>query len=171
MKASKYLLTVLVLTTSIAKAAPSVVTTAQCQQVANKAPFILVLKEGQPLVESIIHCANNAQLKGASLSGIGQIQKPTLAYYNLTTKRYQYKNYNGIYHLVSLNGNITLLNNKPKAYLQAAISNEQFTVMGGYLNEAFTAGSVEIMFIPLTGSLIRKHDAMTGLNLLKPDKK
>lgn len=138
-----------------------------CRQMVNTpSPFILVLKKGQAVVESITRCAIDAKITGAALNGIGTIERPTLAFYNFKMKRNLYKNFDGYYELLSLTGNLSLLDDKPEARLAAVISDEQTNVFGGRLNEAFVSGTVEVLITPLTKTLIRKADPKTGLELI-----
>ena len=177
MKGSIYLLTALLSVAVEATAANSIaaVSVNQCNKLTGtSSPFILVLKTGQPVIESVAICATKARLPGAFFSGTGQVQKLTLSYYNATTRRYQYKNYGEIYELVSLDGTISLLegslpDGKREPYAHAVISDEQYHVSGGHLNEAFAAATVEITIVPLKNRLIKKTDKVTGLNLLITD--
>ena len=45
-------------------------------------PFILVLNRGDDLIKSITQCASDAKLLAASVSGLGQVHNPTLAYFS-----------------------------------------------------------------------------------------
>lgn len=156
--------------TSLTASGMTAVNVKQCNQmIGKKEPFLLTLKRGQPLIESITSCAIQAQLAGASLSGIGAVENPILAYHNFDTKKYQYKNYRGIYELVSLDGTISMINGKQKPHIHTAISNDQYDVFGGHLNEAFVAAYAEITIVPFQKALIRKYDNAMGMDLIVPN--
>ena len=54
-----------------------------CGRLANTTqPFILVLSSGDSLIESITQCSKDAKLMGASVSGLGQLHNPVLAYFS-----------------------------------------------------------------------------------------
>lgn len=145
----------------------SAVNLANCvKKIGTHDPFILVLKRGEPVTDSITRCASAAKIKAASINGIGSVEKPTIAFYNLDRKRYQYKNLLGNYELTSLNGNITLFDGKPFSHLHATLADEQYNVIGGHFNEAFVLGTVEITITPLKSPIVRTLDQNTGLNLI-----
>src|SRR3990167_10014925 len=81
-------------------------------------PFILVLNRGENIHESINQCASDAKIKAASLSGLGQLEHPTLAYFTSNPQeKPTLKKFEGFYELASFNGNIT--NNANKYYTHA----------------------------------------------------
>src|SRR5690349_15101729 len=85
-----------------------VVTKNTCSKMANTTnPFILVLNTGDEIMESISQCAKDAKLSGATISGLGQLHNPTLAYF--TGKQGDKPTltaFPGHYELASMNGNI-----------------------------------------------------------------
>ena len=112
-------------------------------------PFILVLKKGEKLNEGIRQCIEDANLPGASFSGIGAVGDTTLRYFNLSNQKYKNNNFNGEYEIVSLNGNIAELNGNLFAHIHMAIGDENGNVKGGHLLEATVSLVAEITITPL----------------------
>lgn len=133
-----------------------------------KEPFILALKMGENLFEGILRCANDADLTSVSLSGLGALDDVTVAYYNLATKQYQTKLFKGMYELISVNGNITLLDGKRFIHIHAALGTENYDVIGGHIMDAIVGPSAEITIIPLASNIHRQYDEATGLKLMCP---
>jgi predicted DNA-binding protein with PD1-like motif len=133
-------------------------------------PFIVTLKLGENLFEGLLRVAQDAQLAAASFSGIGALENAKLAYYYLDKKEYKTKLYNGIYELVSLDGNITYFDGKPFLHIHCSLGEEDFNVIGGHLMDAMVGPSAEITVIPLSGKIERKHDDHIGLKLMCPIK-
>lgn len=131
-------------------------------------PFILALKPGENLFEGILQCANDANLKSASISGLGGLDDVSVAYYNLNTKEYQTKLFNGMYELISMNGNITFVEGKRFIHIHAAIGTDTYDVYGGHIMDAIVNPSAEITIIPLADKIERAYDAGTGLKLMCP---
>lgn len=129
-------------------------------------PFILALKKGDNIIEAITQCANEAQLAGASLSGVGALENPTLTYYNISTKKYQDKTFPGIYELISVNGNVTQSQGKREVHLHVALSDDQYHMIGGHLGNALVGAVAEITVTPFKGSLVKKLDKQTGLEVI-----
>jgi predicted DNA-binding protein with PD1-like motif len=131
-------------------------------------PFILALNIGENLFEGIMRCAQAANLKSASISGLGALDDVTVAYYNLETKSYQTKLFPGMYELVSLHGNIAMLDGKHFIHIHAAIGDDQYRIFGGHIMDATVGPSAEITVIPLSAAIQRKYDDRTGLKLMCP---
>ena len=68
-------------------AAAKAVASNQCSKLKNnKVPFMLILKKGENIHESITKCVNDAAINNANISGLGVIVEPTLGYYDLANK-------------------------------------------------------------------------------------
>jgi predicted DNA-binding protein with PD1-like motif len=133
--------------------------------------FILVLKRGENLSAAIIQCANDAKLPGASLAGLGALENPTLNYFNLTTKKFQPKTFQGIFEINSLVGNITKLEGKRVAHIHVALSDNQYHVMGGHLSNALVGIIAEITITPHAGQLVKKIDKDLGVAVICTESK
>lgn len=147
----------------------AVVDTNTCDLLTNpENPFLLVLKLGEDLFESILQCATKMKLKSASLSGLGALDNVTLAYYNLHTKTFQPKLFSKIYELISLDGNITIVEDKPYAHIHVALGSEDFSVIGGHLMSATVSANAEILVTPLAAPVIRKYNKTFESHLICP---
>lgn len=145
----------------------SIVDTSTCAKLAGTTePFILALKKDENLFAGIVHCAEQVGLKAASISGLGAIDDVTVAYYHLETKKYHSQLFKGTYELVSLNGNIAIVDGKPFVHIHAALGTEEFNVIGGHIMDATVGPSAEITIIPLAGTIGRKYSEEIGLKLL-----
>lgn len=131
-------------------------------------PFIIALKIGEDLFESILRVMNDAELTAASISGLGAVDDVTLAYYHLTTKEYQTKLFKGMYELTSLNGNMAVLDNNRFLHIHGTIGDDKYEVYGGHFMSATVGPSVEISVVPLVGKIKRAYDDRTGLKLMCP---
>lgn len=131
-------------------------------------PFILALKQGENLFEGILRCANAANIKSASISGLGGLFDVTVAYYNLNTKQYQTKLFTGMYELISMNGNIAFFEGKRFLHIHAALGAENYNVYGGHIMDATVNPSAEISIIPLPDVIDRAYDAQSGLKIMCP---
>lgn len=131
-------------------------------------PFILVLKKGEELMEGILDCAMALGIKGATLTGLGAIKNVFLAYYHLDIQQYQTKFFEDSHELISLNGNISLIDEKPFLHIHAAIGKPDYSVIGGHVMSATVAVTAEIAIVPLKAPIHREFDVDVGLNLLCP---
>ncbi len=152
------------------RTAISVVDSHTCKKlVGTDSPFMLIIHKGENLTDTIIKCADAINIKSAMLTGLGALENPTLAYYNLETKQYQNKTFSGIYELISLNGNIAFADDKRVFHIHVAIGDDKYHVYGGHLVDALVGVTAEVMFVPFKAPIFRKFDSDIGLKLISPD--
>ncbi len=145
-----------------------VVTTANCHLFKHpKTPFILVLKRGEPLKESIIECIEKMEIPSASVSGEGALQNPEVGIPTLDRKNFLKKKFAGVYVMVSLNGTVTQSStNQTVAQIHVGFADADYRIFGGRLFSGEVGYTAEITIIPLPRPIIRKYDPQTGLGLL-----
>lgn len=148
----------------------SAIDTESCDKLKGvNSPFILVLHRGENITESLISCAQTMEIQSAAISGVGILENPVIAYFNLARKQYQNKTFTGIFELISLNGNLAKSDNRLMAHLHVALGNDTYQVMGGHLLSAIVAITTEITIIPFKAPMIRKLDPDTGLHLISTE--
>lgn len=142
----------------------AIVGKSSCGKLANTTqPFILVLNSGDNLLESITQCAKDAKLKGASISGLGQVHNPTLAYFTSNPDdKPTLTKFPGYYELAGFNGNITNNANKYYTHAHAVLADKQFHGIAGHVNSAKVGLTVEITITPFPASVQRAVDPKTG---------
>lgn len=127
------------------------------------APFILVLDKGDNLIESINQCALDAKLKAASISALGQVYHPTLAYFSSDPEEApKYKTFSGVYELASLNGNISHNGSVYYTHVHGALANEHFEGITGHIAAAEVGMTVEVTILPFANSIERVVHEGTG---------
>lgn len=150
--------------------AKPVVDSSHCQQLKGYgSPFLLVLKKGESIFDSILRCANDAKLNNASIHGIGAIQDPTIAYYDLSKQQYVPQAFSGIYELIALNGDVSLFERKRMLHLHTVFGDQQYQARAGHLMSGHIGVTGEIEITPMKGKAIRHFDSETGLNLVDPN--
>ena len=125
------------------------------KMVNNTKPFILVLNSGDDLLESITQCAREAKLSGASISGVGQLQDPTLAFDSSNTKaKPTLHTFPGLYKLGSLNGKVAVNGDKYFTHAQVALGYKQYEGFVGRVDSAKVGKTAEITVVPVTGNTL-----------------
>jgi hypothetical protein len=149
----------------------AVVSPSQCGALKNKrAPFMLILKKDAPIIPGILSCVNAARIDNASVKGIGAIKDPTLAYYDLGKKEYKSHQFSGIYEILGLNGDVSLLKGKRMLHIHTVIGDEAYNAHGGHLMHGIIGVTGEFVITPMGGKAIREFNKETGLNLISPSK-
>lgn len=163
------LLTTAITTSAFASTTPSVVVNkSSCGQLSNKTqPFILVLDSGDDILKSISACAKAAKLTGASISGLGQVHNPTLAYFTSNpTDKPTLTTFPGYYELASINGNVSVNGDQYYTHAHAVLADKKFHGIAGHLDSAKAGLTVEITIVPFSGSVERTVDPKTGFGPL-----
>lgn len=140
-----------------------------CSKVAHATqPFILVLNSDDDFIASITQCAKDAKLLGASVSGLGQLHNPTLAYFSSDPNaKPSLTKFDGYYELASVNGNITKNANQYYTHLHAVLADNKFHGIAGHVNDAKVGLTVELTIVPLSATVQRKVDEKTGFGIIE----
>lgn len=128
--------------------------------------YIIRLKRGEEMVSSLEKLSEEEHIEFAWVSGLGAVSKITLGYYDLGTKEYFWKNFQGDLEISSLQGNISWQGEKPIIHVHTAIADEKQTSFGGHLKEAIAGGTIELRVETFGDRIEREKDEETGLNLL-----
>ena len=131
--------------------------------IGSEKPFILVLNTDDELLQSISSCAKDAKLLGASISALGQLHNPTLAYFTSNPKdKPTLTNFAGYFELASLNGNIAKNENGYYTHAHAVLADPKFNGIAGHVDNSKVGLTVEVTITPLPSTLQRAVDPETG---------
>jgi len=163
----------LLLSINTVMASPAIVAVSKstCRNISDTSqPFILVLNSGDNLLGSITQCAKDAKLQAASISGLGQLHNPTLAYFSSDPKAAPtLTKQTGYFELASLNGNITSNNGQYYTHAHGVLADKKFHGIAGHINDSKVGLTVEITVVPLSGKVERAVDPKTGFGSILTD--
>ena len=128
--------------------------------------YLIRIDKGEKLIESIIKFCRDLRINSAWFSGIGSVSEIDLAYYRVDKKEYSRDKIEEPVEIVSLIGNVTMLDNKHVVHAHVVVSNAKMETYGGHVNEATVSGTCEIFLTDLKARIERKHREEIGLNLL-----
>jgi len=111
----------------------------------NKNWFIR-LDRGEDLFSSLEKWAKKEKIKAGHLSGIGALEDVEIGAYYLEKKEYGKKVFPDIVELLSLEGNLSSLEEKPFFHIHAILGDHDFKTFGGHLFKATVAVTCEINF-------------------------
>lgn len=165
---SSLTLGMLLIPTAFAK--PAAVNLKDCAQVANTTtPFILILKQDDDLNNGIAQCVQAAKLKGALVSGLGQVHNPTLAYFTSNPKDKPITTtFKGYYELAAMNGNVSNVGNRYYTHIHAVLADKEFHGIAGHVDNSKVGLTVEVSIVPLQQQLKRALDEKTGFGPITP---
>ncbi|MFN7991088.1 MAG: PPC domain-containing DNA-binding protein [Candidatus Micrarchaeia archaeon] len=127
--------------------------------------ILIRLDDGDEIIASLKAVCGKENVASALVSGIGAARKAEIAHFDTKEKRYNTKKFEGMLEIVSLSGNITQLDDGPAAHLHIAISRHDYSTLSGHLMSAEVYPTCEIVLLPYSAKITRKHDGKTGLNL------
>ncbi len=127
---------------------------------------VIRIVRGEELVESILKYSTTNNIKTGWVQAIGACSEATISSYNFQTREYDKKTFTEDLELVSLIGNISMVDGKPSLHAHVSLSRHDMSVIGGHLHSMTISGTGEVFITPLEAQFTRNHDEDTGLNLL-----
>jgi predicted DNA-binding protein with PD1-like motif len=129
------------------------------------------LERGTDLYAGVTRVVQEHRIAVGRVTGMGAVQRATLAYYNQKTMTYQTIELNEPLEIVSLYGNISLKDGEPFAHVHVVLSDEKGNGKGGHLLPGGTpVFACELTIEEFEGPpLARGTDAATGRSLWSKD--
>jgi predicted DNA-binding protein with PD1-like motif len=128
--------------------------------------FLVRFEVGEQLPEKLIELAARYGWTSGSITGLGAVKDVVLAYYDLETREYIHHPVDGIVELVSLVGNLSLIEGKPIWHMHISVADRNGNLKGGHLMKLEVAVTVECWIRRGHQLAIRRKDDFSGLNLL-----
>jgi len=129
--------------------------------------YYVVLEKDEEIISKIKEFAKYQNVKGGSIKGIGTLKDPELGFFDLNKKEYKKQIFKGDFELLSMDGNISTLNDELIIHIHALISDSEFRTLGGHLFSGKITGTAEIIIDYYGEKLKREHCNESNLNLLK----
>ncbi len=127
--------------------------------------YVIKISRGEEIVEELINFCGEEEIDSAVFYGIGACSTAEIAFYNIDKKEYEPREINEEMEIVSLIGNIAMLDDEHIVHAHIVLSDREMKAFGGHLNRAVISGACEI-FLTELDRLSRRYDDDTGLNLL-----
>jgi predicted DNA-binding protein with PD1-like motif len=135
---------------------------------ANTENAVLVrFDRGDIIPDKLVELAAAQDWTSGYLTGIGGVKNVTLAYFDLEQKKYLEFQADGVVELLSLQGNLSLLNNRPFWHLHAIVGDRYGNMRGGHLVRMEVAITLECWIRKVPLRVLREPDPVTNLNFLK----
>lgn len=128
--------------------------------------YIIRLIKGEKVIESITTFCTSEGIYSATLTGIGGALNAEIGHYGLGNKIYSFKTFEGPLEIVSLNGNISKVDENAFIHMHMTISDSTLQCFGGHVKEVVVGATCEIFLTPLDIDLTRSQDDEIGLKLL-----
>jgi len=131
-----------------------------------KKVYIGKLDKGDDILESIEKFLNRNKIEKAYINIIGAVEYATIGYYDQKKKVYVKKSFKKPMEILSIQGNVSLKDEKIFPHLHAIFADKRLDTIGGHLFTPTKIFAAEFTVFELKGeSLNRQFDAETGLSL------
>ena len=98
---------------------------------------------------------------------MGAVGDFTVGVFHTAEKQYHAHRFQGDFEIVSLVGTITTKDGEFYAHLHMSAGDTEGRVLGGHLNEAVISATCELVLEIMDGTVERRLDPETGLNLME----
>jgi len=121
--------------------------------------------KGELVNQSLLNVAEKEGLNSGWVNGLGAISNIEIGYWDIEEKIYVKKTFDEDYELLSLIGNVSLVDNKPFIHTHISFSDTKFKVYGGHLFDAKVIAAAEFCIFTSEYHLHRKLNCDIGLSL------
>lgn len=128
--------------------------------------FILVMQTGDEAVETLTSFAAEHRIEAAYLSGVGALSHGIVAFFDWTTKQYHNIAIDEQVEVLSIAGNLTRQDDKPKLHAHVVLGKADGTAHGGHLVKGFVRPTLEIVVREVPQTLRRTMDPESRLPLI-----
>ena len=123
------------------------------------------IDKGELVNQSLLNVAEKEGLNSGWINGLGAISNIEIGYWDIEEKIYVKKLFDEDYELLSLIGNVSLVDNKPFIHTHISFSDTKFKVYGGHLFDAKVIAAAEFCIFTSEYHLHRKLNCDIGLSL------
>jgi len=127
--------------------------------------YIVRFEQGEEILSVLSSFVTSFNVLSCTIQAIGSVQNPRLAYYNLTEKAFEEREFFGDFELISCLGSIGFESDSPLIHLHASISNKAFEIFGGHVKSMTTLATVELVLSTLDTRLSKSYNNTVGLKL------
>ena len=130
--------------------------------------WALVFDTGDAVIAGLTEFARQNHLGASHFTAIGAFQDVTLGYFDWQKKDYQKIPLREQVEVLSLVGDVALKpDGSPQLHAHVVVGRSDGTTRGGHLLQAHVRPTLEVVLVESPAHLQRKHDAESGLALIR----
>jgi predicted DNA-binding protein with PD1-like motif len=127
--------------------------------------YALVFSKGDEVLSGLTEFAGREKLTAGYFTAIGALQGARFGWFDRAQKAYRNIPIMEQVELISLIGNVALVNGSPQIHAHGAVGFRDGQMRGGHLLEATAWPTVELLFTACPTTLIKQQDDETDLFL------
>lgn len=128
--------------------------------------YVIRLNKGEEVISSLKEICKNENIDLAEITGLGASDLVEIGVFNVHTKEYKTKVFEGMFEITSLVGNATRKDGEVYLHIHINFGDEDGLVKGGHLVQTRISATSEIILRKVNGNVGRKLSEDIGLNLL-----
>ena len=129
--------------------------------------YVVRLNKGEEVITCLKELCAKEDIKLAEITGLGASELVEIGVFNVKTKEYNTKTFEGMFEITSLVGNVTRKDKDVYLHIHINFGDEDGIVKGGHLVQARISATSEIIVRKIDGEVGRKLSNEIGLNLLE----
>lgn len=129
--------------------------------------YVVRLNKGEEVIECLKELCEKEDIKLAEITGLGASNLVEIGVFNVNTKEYNTKTFEGMFEITSLVGNATRKEGNVYLHVHINFGDEDGNVKGGHLVQSRISATSEIIVRKIEGKVGRKLSDEIGLNLLE----
>jgi predicted DNA-binding protein with PD1-like motif len=133
--------------------------------------YAIILAKGDEVMSGLTDFARQNKVTSASFTAIGAFSHATVAWFDDGRKEFKLIPIKQQAELVSMIGDIALVNDQPAVHTHVALASSDGTVRGGHVINAFVFPTLELFMSVYPTALHKQLDDATGLKLIDPSLK
>src|SRR6266480_3446864 len=130
--------------------------------------YAIILAKGDEVMSGLTDFARQNKVTSGSFTAIGAFSHATVAWFDDARKEFRLMPIEQQVELVSMIGNIALVNEQPVVHTHVSVASSNGTVLGGHVINAFVFPTLELFMTVYPIPLHKESDEATGLKLIEP---
>jgi uncharacterized protein len=130
--------------------------------------FVVVCETGDEAMQALTSFAVEHRLGGSQFTAIGAFSTAVVAYFDWPSKQYRNVSIDEQVEVLSLVGDVTVEQGKPKVHAHVVLGKADATAHGGHLIEGMVRPTLEVVITEAPRHLQRRRDPDSGLALIDP---
>ena len=127
--------------------------------------YVVRLNKGEEVITSLKQLCIEENIKLGEITGLGASDFVEIGVFNVNTKEYNTKKFEGMFEITSLVGNVSTKDDEVYLHIHINFGDEEGLVKGGHLVKATISATSEIILRIIEGNVGRKLNPEIGLNL------
>jgi predicted DNA-binding protein with PD1-like motif len=132
---------------------------------AGEKTYAVIFAKGDEVLSGLTEFAERESLVAGSFTAIGALQSARFGWFDKARQAYRDISINQQVELVSLIGDVGMVDGAPQIHAHGAVGLPDGDVRGGHLLEAVAWPTLELFFTAFPTALVKKHDEETNLFL------